>query len=129
MKLVNSTEINPIVKTLLEEYAGPEWLLAFLGTILLFTVVMTIICFRYCTRLTAGFAYSAEQANTGCGFVCGLCNGCINSSTQNCIDCGNHYRVCVDTTYECATHTPGRVSRDSRFPERVHGRQLPIVRE
>ena len=125
---INMTEVEPLVKTLLEDHPAPGWILAFLATILAFTVVMTIICFKYCPLLTAGCAQSGENANRGCALWCGVCNGCINASTQNCISMGVHYRTCVDTTYECATHRPGNVRRMPR-PERVPMRQLPLVRQ
>ena len=125
MKLINSNETNPIVKDILAEYVAPEWALSFLGLILAFTIVMTVICYKYCTRCTHGCAVSCENANRGCAFFCSLCNGCILASAKNCVSCGEHYKTCVDTAYDCATHTPGR--RNVR-PELNSVRSLPLVR-
>ena len=126
MRLVNSTEITPISE-ILSQYAAPEWAISFLGLILTFTVVMTVICAKYCTRCTHGCAISCENANRGCSFFCNLCNGCILASTRNCVSCGEHYKTCVDTTYECATHVPGRPRREGP-PELRATRALPTVR-
>ena len=128
MKITNMTEAEPLIKAILEEYSAPGWILAFLGTLLTFTVVMTVICFKYCPRCTAGCAESGENASRGCALWCNICNGCINASTQNCISCGLHYRTCVDTTYECAIHRPGNVQRMPRS-ERVPLRQLPTLKQ
>ena len=127
MKLVNMTEMNSLEKTVLSEFPAPGWIMAYLGTILTFIIIMTVICHKYCPLCTAGCAISCENANRGCAFFCGLVHGLIRSSTQSCVLCGEYYKTCVDVTHDCATHTPGNVRREPR-PERVFTRQLPIAK-
>ena len=127
MKIVNATEVS-LVKSIIDEYPAPGWLLAILGTFLTFIIIMTVICFKYCPRCTYGCAISCENATRGCSFCCILCGGCLKATAQNCIDCGETYKTCVDTTHECATYTPGQRNRRLPQPERIMVPQLPTSR-
>ena len=127
MKIMNYTESGPLVKEILDNHPAPGWVLAYLGTFLTFVIIMTMICHKYCPLCTAGCAISCENANRGCAMFCGLFHGFIRTSTQSCVLCGEYYKTCVDTTYECATYTPA-ATRSVPKPERVNMRQLPVVK-
>ena len=47
MKIANLTEMDSLEKTLVSDYPAPGWILAYMGTILTFVVIMTIICHKY----------------------------------------------------------------------------------
>ena len=105
MKLLNSTEINPILKDFTENYSVPTWMvinfyLVFcLATILAITCCCVIIC-QFCVICSAGCAKMCENWNRCCGDCCNCCTVCLLGSSENCTACTIRYKEFVANRFK-----------------------------
>lgn len=98
MKNENSTAVAPILETIFKGYTAPGWLIFFCGTILVLSLVIGLVCYR--------FSKCSTWTYSGCSIICACCTGCLIASARNCTLFTKWYKVCVVNCYDCLTFAP-----------------------
>ena len=140
MKIFNNgTEYEVDIQELLKTGYVPGWLVTILFSMLFFMVMMTLICYKYCTKCTEGFKNSSMDCSIGCKNVCTCTSGCLEACSYNCGLFVNSYKTCVDKTHDCVTYRPNMNRADDfwvnnraegeRIFTNVPRRNMPVVRD
>ena len=93
MKILNSTEINPILKDFTENYTIPNWMVVNFYLVVTLATILTITCF--CAFICQCCARMCENWNRCCGDCCNCCTVCLIGSSENCTACTIRYKEFV----------------------------------